>query len=118
MRLPTLAVLAPLVGLAAADKLVTTVICMAGVQCSYINGWWTTGYGSYWATGTDGCHWADMTTVPSLENWCLDFANNRGHFYFYGQGKRCLRVVSFTQTSYSPSETQFAMVWEEVTCTW
>ena len=118
MRLPTLAFLAPLVGLAAADKLVTTVICGVGIQCSYVNGWWTTAYGSYWAIGTDGCHGADMTLVPGLENWCLDFAKARGHFYFHAQPKRCLQAKWYNQVYYSPTETHFEMIWEEVACTW
>ncbi|KAK3899675.1 hypothetical protein C8A05DRAFT_17922 [Staphylotrichum tortipilum] len=114
MRLPTLAVLAPLVALAVADKLVVEVICL----CSYINGQWYTAYGNYWAIATDGCHGPDQTGVPGLQNYCLDFSRNRGHFYFQNQGKRCLDVVEFTQTSYTPSQTTSRMVWDEVACTW
>jgi hypothetical protein len=117
MRLPTLAVLAPLVALTVADKLVTTVICIPS-SCSYINGWWYTAYGSYWAIGTDGCHGSDMTNVPGLNNWCLDFAHNRGHFYFQNQAKRCLQVTEFVQTEYTPTQTTFRMTWDEIGCTW
>ncbi|KAK3897007.1 hypothetical protein C8A05DRAFT_20143 [Staphylotrichum tortipilum] len=117
MRLPTLAVLAPLVALAVADKLVVEVICLPSV-CSYTNGQWYTAYDHFWAIASDGCHDSDQTGVPGLLNYCLDFSRNRGHFYFVNQGKRCLNVVEFTQTSYTPSQTTFRMVWDEVGCTW
>ncbi len=117
MRLPTLAVLAPLIPLAAADKLVTTVICLPSL-CSYINGWWYTGYGSYWALGTDGCHGADQNGVPGLQDYCLDFSRSRGHFYFTNQPKRCLNVVSWEPIENTPTQTTSLMTWEEVACTW
>ncbi|KAK3897397.1 hypothetical protein C8A05DRAFT_19832 [Staphylotrichum tortipilum] len=117
MRLPTLAILAPLAALAVADKLVVEVICIPSL-CSYINGQWYSAYGNYWTIASGGCHGAGDTGAPGLQNYCLDFSLNRGHFYFANQGKRCLRVVEYTQTSYSPSQTTFRMVWDEVTCTW
>lgn len=117
MRLPTLAVLAPLVAQAVADRLVVEVICIPSL-CSYINGQWESSFGTYWAIATGGCHGADETGAPGLQNYCLDFARNRGHFYFANQGKRCLNVVEFTPISQTPSQTTYRMVWDEVPCTW
>ncbi|KAF6741884.1 hypothetical protein DFP72DRAFT_1023583 [Ephemerocybe angulata] len=34
--------------------------------------------------------------VPGLVELCIDYGRHRAHFYFSGQGKRCLQEVSST----------------------
>jgi len=118
MRLPTLAVLAPLVSFAAADKLVVNVECNT-IRCSYLDGRWHSAFGKYFVDGKDGCH--DPPYVPGLNDLCLDWALGRGHFYFDGQRKRCLSHHGrYDQPDYvcPPNTNCFRWTWDEVACTW
>ncbi len=117
MRLSALAVLAPLVTLAAADSMVVWTVCTTE-SCSNISGTWYTAYGHYYINGSDGCR--DPPDVPGMNNICIDWAHARAHFYFDNQPKRCLTLSTYGQDpSCSNSfSTCFEGVWNEVACTW
>jgi hypothetical protein len=116
MFLRTLALLAPLVSLAAADTLEVKVDCDVNA-CSYLDGAWHSAFGTHYVNGADGCH--DPPYVPGLNNLCLDWAHGRAHFYFDNQGKRCLRLDRYDQPDFcAPNRNCFRYWWEEVACTW
>ena len=77
-------------GLAAADSM--TIFHQ---NCHRINGCdksvatFHTAYGSYSINGNPGCYYDQR--VPGQTELCIDGAPNyRAHFYFSGQGRRCL----------------------------
>jgi hypothetical protein len=50
-----------------------------------------TDFGAYNVDASDGCQ---STSVPGMVEFCIDWANARGHFRFSHQPfKRCLRLV-------------------------
>jgi hypothetical protein len=116
MRLPTLAVLAQLVSLSAADFLIVNVVCTTS-SCSYLDGKWTTDYGTNYVNGADGCQ--DPPYIPGMNTLCLDWKQARGHFFFDNQSKRCLHLDGYSQPSFCPpNQTCYQYYWNEVACTW
>ena len=121
MRLPALAIFAPLVALVAADYMVVNTICLLGSGCTSQNGMWYSGYGTYPINANDGCR--NPGEIPAMYSICVDWANPRGHFFFNGQPKRCLRKTEDGEY-WCPSPaprlipTCYRSVWSEVACTW
>ncbi|KAK4039563.1 hypothetical protein C8A01DRAFT_16471 [Parachaetomium inaequale] len=109
MRLPTLAVLASVVPIVAADYMLVLTSCLNG-RCGS-QGWWTTVEDTYWVDANEGCRDPD---VPSMWSLCMDWGNQRGHFFFEGQPKRCIRKVSEGWAEYGMTSSN----WDEVPCTW
>jgi hypothetical protein len=120
MRLPTLvqtlAALASFATIASADSFEINVYSTTPDYPKW--GYWTTCCGSYYILARDGCQYnnPDGTTVgvPGMNTLCMDWTNLRGHFYFDGQGKRCIAQNSET---HSPSG-MITVIWFEVLCTW
>ena len=116
MRLSTLAVLAPLAALAAADTMTVFVFCTIG-SCNYMDGRWTTAFGTYYVDSRAGCH--DPPYVPGLRELCTDWSHARAHFYFDNQPKRCLALQEWNNDpSCSGDSSCYVAVWNEVACTW
>ncbi|KAK4104267.1 hypothetical protein N658DRAFT_249104 [Parathielavia hyrcaniae] len=120
MRLPTLSLLllSPLAHLAAADYLMVHAVCTA-TSCNYLDGRWHSAFGAHFVDPRGGCH--DPPYVPGMTELCMDWPYGRGHFYFTGQAKRCLRIQS---VSVDPSCGPSSQIrcddyrWDEVACTW
>lgn len=117
MRLSTLFGLAGLAASAAADSMVVYVFCTIG-SCNYMDGRWTTAFGTYYVDSRDGCK--DPPDVPGLNNLCIDWSNMRGHFYFDNQAKRCLHMDTFEwdASCYTDQTSCYTSRWSEVPCTW
>ncbi|KAK4124568.1 hypothetical protein N657DRAFT_644806 [Parathielavia appendiculata] len=79
-------------------------------------GYWYTAFGSYRIDANEGCR--DPPDVPSMNTICMDWGNKRGHFYFDGQAKRCIRMTSDTPFGCGPGATCAFSNWDEVSCTW
>ncbi|KAK4122112.1 hypothetical protein N657DRAFT_646771 [Parathielavia appendiculata] len=110
MQLPKLVALALLAATTAADYVDVTTICNSwGGGCSSY-GIWHTAYGRFDVDFNEGCRDPD---VPSLNWMCIDWPNQRAHFNFDGQPKRCL--VKMTE-EYQP--TIRLSRWDEVGCYW
>ncbi|KAK4124570.1 hypothetical protein N657DRAFT_644809 [Parathielavia appendiculata] len=109
MRLRTLAVLSCLASFATADYMIARTECFA--RCDSRASTWYTAYGSYWIDANEGCR--DPPDVPAMNQICMDWGNQRGHFYFDGQSRRCIR-----KTSEWAEGTRAVSRWDEVACTW
>jgi hypothetical protein len=87
--------------------------------CSSI-GLWRTGFGWHPLSADDGCR--DNQEIPNL--LCMDWAAARGHFYFTGQNKRCLKRFSRVDIGACRNDISRAdyncdiSLWIEVPCTW
>jgi hypothetical protein len=56
-----------------------------------------------------------------MNNICIDWAQNRAHFYFDNQGKRCLQHQEWIPDdtcSGTPQCSSYTSIWREVACTW
>jgi hypothetical protein len=119
MRLSILAALAPLVSLAAADSMVVYVFCTTS-SCNYMDGRWQSAFGEHFIDARGGCH--DPPNVPGMNNICIDWAHNRAHFFFDGQGKRCLQHQEWNADNgcagYESQCSSYTSIWREVACTW
>lgn len=121
MKLSTVAVsLLGLASRAAADYMTVLGSCPFDdwYPCDWTQGIWRSSYGNYYISGEGGCH--DPAYVPGMNQLCLDFWHNRGHFYFDGQGKRCLSLFSSLNIGSCKQDNwcYYIQRWEEVTCTW
>lgn len=105
-----------------ADQLVVSDSCPTTADrepgCKYRNAAFITDFGSYAVDGRCGCK---TTTVPSMTELCIDWANNRAHFKFnHQESKRCLsrtkRVV--WNGPECPDHYCNDHIFEEVSCTW
>ncbi|KAF6753784.1 hypothetical protein DFP72DRAFT_393797 [Ephemerocybe angulata] len=79
-------------------------------------GTWTTSNGAVYGNlnVNEGCR---TLAVPGMTDFCIDWANRRAHFYFEGQGKRCMRQT--TSDSYNCNGgTCHRGEWDEVFCNW
>ncbi len=116
MRLSALAVLAPIFALAAADYMVINTVCTVS-SCNNLDGSWHSAYGTNYVDGTGGCQ--DPPYVPGMYELCIDWSRNRAHFYFDGQGKRCLVQTEYAYDPNCPSNWScYRSVWSEVGCSW
>jgi hypothetical protein len=112
MRLPTLAVLVSLAALAAADYMDVTTTCPTPFACAS-TGLWHTDFSSYYGIdANEGCR--DPPGVPGLNSLCMDWENQRAHFFFDGQGKRCLKKGP----DYDCMNGNCRSRWSEVACSW
>ena len=118
MRLSALAVLAPLVSLAAADSIEYTSYCVGGSCKGEYK--WCSAYGNYSVDASNGCRKPDI--VSGMSDLCLDWTLGRGHFFFDGQPtwKRCLKRGAITHSDYClyPKVSCESLKWDEVVCTW
>lgn len=116
MRLPIFAVLA---AAAAADWVRVDTWCDP-FHCSSETAKWYASNEEFWVNANEGCR---DPMHPNLSSLCMDWKNSRGHFYFKGQNKRCLRKEADygfnwgsncdgITTKCSRSE------WRETACTW
>lgn len=113
MRLPTLAALAPLAALTAADYMDVTTTCNNVGNC-YSTGTWYTDFAFYYGVdANEGCR-DSSAVVPSLRSLCMDWGNQRAHFFFDGEGKRCLRKNPDYQCILATCTGR----WKEIACTW
>ncbi|KAF6743115.1 hypothetical protein DFP72DRAFT_828961 [Ephemerocybe angulata] len=81
---------------------------------------WNSAYGRYNVFPRAGCQ--DPSDVPDLTELCMDWPNNRAHFFFVGQSKRCM-VKGDVQGPFIPGPLCTASwccvsAWNEVPCTW
>ncbi len=101
---------------ASADSMIVYKYCFF-LACSS-PATWSTAYGDYSIDSGDGCRDPD---VPGMWQLCIDDANVRGHFYFDGQNKRCIRETS-DDFQHCSDDFKFAtcstVYWDEVPCTW
>jgi hypothetical protein len=100
-----------------ADKLIVSQYCFT-LACTN-SGTWHTNYGThYFIDADDGCR---DTDVPAMYQLCMDYSKGRGHFFFEGQGKRCLKETS-NDWAHCSDDFQFAtcttIYYDEVPCTW
>lgn len=71
-----------------ADRLIVEHDCWLYNICQMKSAKWHTDHGVFDVNGNDGCSsWGP----PHIREICVDWAMGRVHFYFNGQGKRCLR---------------------------
>ncbi|KAK5652240.1 hypothetical protein OQA88_10737 [Cercophora sp. LCS_1] len=82
-------------------------------------GIWHSAYGHQPINAAPGCR---DNPIPGMTSMCLDYDARRGHFYFSGQGKRCLRIFAYDASGMTCS---FDNRWicglvrfEEVECNW
>ncbi|KAK4149870.1 hypothetical protein C8A00DRAFT_18496 [Chaetomidium leptoderma] len=115
MRLPTLAVLAPLVTLAVADYMEVNTFCNS-FACTSHSGRWHSGYGTYSIDANEGCR--DPPDVPGMYRICMDWKSGRGHFLFDRQAKRCLRKTEDKPYRCDDPGWCTRSVWSEVACAW
>ena len=105
-----------------ADEMTVLTYChWTGTFCSSAWGLWRSAYGSYWIDANEGCRDPDP---PGMNTICMDWGNSRAHFYFDGQGKRCLTkwsdlgIGSCDSGDYNGSGSCSIQKWKEVACTW
>lgn len=109
--LPAMLTMASMV---AADKLITYTTCGA-FGCSS-DGRWFSDSAQYRIDANEGCH--DWPGPWGMRQLCMDWGNKRGHMYFEGQNKRCIRKGGDYDCTgyYNWSET--CADWNEVGCDW
>ncbi|KAJ4287882.1 hypothetical protein N0V88_007500 [Collariella sp. IMI 366227] len=92
MRLTTPALLTTLLATSAlADSMVVYTVCTGDKgtgDCRHNQAAWYSGFESGYIDANEGCR---DPNVGSMNNLCMDWGNWRGHFYFDGQGKRCIK---------------------------
>ncbi|KAK4464432.1 hypothetical protein QBC42DRAFT_284416 [Cladorrhinum samala] len=99
-----------------ADRMIVFQYCFF-TACSS-PGTWYTAHGSYDVDASEGCRNPD---VPGMTQLCVDWGKSRGHFYFLGQNKRCIRETSSDFQTCSDDfgfATCSDVYWDEVPCTW
>jgi hypothetical protein len=114
----------PLLALAAAgaaDKVTILTKCapLPGFPC-LSHGLWTTDYGgNFFMDAGEGCR-NPSGWVPGMNTICWDWGNARGHFYFDGQGKRCIKEFAAVGTGGCGRQGEgcTAQRFNEVPCTW
>jgi len=111
MRLSTIA-LPLLAAHAAADQVLVYTTC--GLVCNSQHAIWNTNFGHYRIDANEGCRSSGQ--VPSLRSFCFDWGRERAHFFFSGQGKRCLKMRS--SLGFGHTGVGSAQRWVEVPCTW
>ncbi|KAK3899491.1 hypothetical protein C8A05DRAFT_18079 [Staphylotrichum tortipilum] len=115
MRLPgPVALLVTLATLAAADYMVVETYCDV-FNCTSQNSVWYTAFGSYPINANEGCR--DPSDVPGMNQLCMDWGRQRGHFFFDGQGRRCLRKTE-DKENHCAGAVCHRSIWSEVACTW
>ncbi len=117
MRLSALALLALFFpSFATADSMVVNVVCDPH-SCDYSQGVWHSDYGIYNIVSSDGCR---QPPVPAMKWLCIDWKENRAHFYFEQQAKRCLGVVMLGAWEKCGAEgtSCFVSRWDEIGCSW
>ena len=114
MRLTTM--LLPLLGLitgAAAEDVDIVTYCDPFSGCTSQTAMWHSIWGHFRINANEGCRDA-RPDVPGLNSICFDWGNQRAHFYYDNQGKRCLRQWSSNSLFGSTSMQR----WKEAACTW
>lgn len=86
MRFSGLALLA-LAARASADAMASYTECYFG-SCTSHRAVWYTDYGSHDIDANEGCRQGALDMV----DFCVDWANGRGHFRFPNANKRCFRI--------------------------
>lgn len=118
MRLPTFAALAALAATAAADSMTVYTWCNI-FTCSSTNAVWHASWGDFGLNANGGCR---DPPDPNMYELCMDWNNNRAHFYFYGQGKRCLRKTVDVSHNWGSGcgidVSCYRSEWTEVGCSW
>ncbi|KAF6741207.1 hypothetical protein DFP72DRAFT_772588, partial [Ephemerocybe angulata] len=80
--------------------------------------WWYSNVGGQYTIplAIGGCQ--DLRNcVPRLRELCIDYGNRCTHFYFNGQGKRCLGEVVRTWLNCNGGDC-WMEEWNEVGCMW
>ena len=95
---------AALTGTAAADHWYISRVCN-GATCA-AQGAWVTDSAAFKVDFSGGC---SAPPVPSVNWFCVDWSQTRGHFEAQGQPRRCLRLA-FGNTDLG--------LWWEVPCDW
>jgi len=93
-------------------------------NCDYSLGNWYSAFGINVVDGRSGCR--SNPGPPGMTQLCLDYVNMRGHFYFQGQGKRCIWVHEwYNNWCADPGVAQmvgtdvcYSTKWIEVDCSW
>lgn len=100
-----------------ADRLIVSLYNFLG--SSTYTGTFVTDDDSYLIGDVDGCH--TNPDVPHMNRLCMDFGNDRGHFQFNGQKRRCLKETS---NDFQHCSDDFAwatctkLYYDEVKCDW
>lgn len=114
MRFGSITLLAAMCATAAADALLVYRRCGGvGNKCES-PGVFYTDYGEYEIDANEGCR---RIKVPYLEEFCVDYRNQRAHFRFGGQSKRCMTVVS-SEPFDCASRYCWKFQFQEITCSW
>ncbi|KAK4443011.1 hypothetical protein QBC34DRAFT_431095 [Podospora aff. communis PSN243] len=119
MHLPTIASILVLATTAAADSLVSYTECALwgfSWSCKSHRAVWFAADGGH-SVSAEGC----TQGAPGMRELCVDFDNWRGHFYYHGQGKRCIVHKHRLNLNYDWSNAAGDTLmdnWDEVKCTW
>jgi hypothetical protein len=113
MRLDILAVLGVLAAPALADSIEINTTC--AVNCNSVGVWRANGASYSGLNCNTGCR--SFSKIPAFSSVCFDWDKTRAHFYFQGQGKRCLKEVSRKEYSCGAQWCR-KQVWDEVPCSW
>lgn len=100
---------------ATADTLIVSSLCIEN-SCNH-SGTFVVEGGSYDVVA-DGCQ---ATGIPGMIDFCVDWGNDRAHFQFDGQGRRCMRLETIEFVGCSgdfASATCTTETFEETPCTW
>lgn len=81
-----------------------------------LKGAFFTGFGTLLVPATAGCHYDQ---VPGMPEFCMDWRENRAHFVFDNQPRRCLQRQYSRQDDWCQGDRHCTFViFEEVPCTW
>ncbi|UKZ74919.1 hypothetical protein TrVFT333_002589 [Trichoderma virens FT-333] len=110
MRMQYLSALTALSSGVTADYLNVVTNCGVFGNCGSEKAVWYTDFGYNPVDANEGCR---DPNIPNMNTLCMDWGNRRGHFFFDGQGKRCIQeraVAEYGDFSFS--------TWAEVVCSW
>ncbi|KXX75775.1 hypothetical protein MMYC01_207442 [Madurella mycetomatis] len=99
----------------AADEMTVVTTCPLFGACNSFNALWHSAYDNFWVNANEGCR---DPSHPDMTELCMDWGNQRAHFYFAGQGKRCLRLFSSVGIGQCYGAPCTIQRWHEVTCNW
>jgi hypothetical protein len=114
MRFDIFAVLGALAAPALADYIIIDTTCT--LSCNSVGVWHASNAEYSGLNCNTGCR--SFNKIHAFDSVCFDWDNKRAHFYFQGQGKRCLREVSREEYLCGPFASCRRQKWDEVRCSW